>query len=72
MLQRHIKIVANIFSIPHCINYFHWEFGRIGVMQPNPFQTGKTEDDVEELKSFLIKMQFDRVGIFSYSHEEGT
>ena len=33
---------------------------------------GETEDDVEELKSFLIKMQFDRVGIFSYSHEEGT
>ena len=33
---------------------------------------GETQDDVEELKSFLIKMQFDRVGIFSYSHEEGT
>ncbi len=33
---------------------------------------GETQDDVEELKQFLIKMQFDRVGIFSYSHEEGT
>jgi ribosomal protein S12 methylthiotransferase len=33
---------------------------------------GETQDDVEELKSFLIKIQFDRVGIFSYSHEEGT
>ena len=33
---------------------------------------GETADDVEELKSFLIKMQFDRVGIFSYSHEENT
>ena len=33
---------------------------------------GETEDDVNELKSFLAKMQFDRVGIFSYSHEEGT
>jgi ribosomal protein S12 methylthiotransferase len=33
---------------------------------------GETDDDVEELKSFLVKMQFDRVGIFSYSHEEGT
>jgi ribosomal protein S12 methylthiotransferase len=33
---------------------------------------GETEDDVEELKTFLTKMQFDRVGIFSYSHEEGT
>ena len=33
---------------------------------------GETEDDVEELKTFLKKMRFDRVGIFSYSHEEGT
>ena len=33
---------------------------------------GETEDDVEELKDFLRKHEFDRVGIFSYSHEEGT
>ena len=33
---------------------------------------GETRDDVEELKSFLQKMRFDRVGIFTYSHEEGT
>ncbi len=33
---------------------------------------GETDDDVEELKTFLTKMQFDRVGIFSYSHEENT
>jgi ribosomal protein S12 methylthiotransferase len=33
---------------------------------------GETENDVEELKSFLTKIKFDRVGIFSYSHEEGT
>lgn len=33
---------------------------------------GETEDDVEELKDFLKRMQFDRVGIFSYSHEENT
>jgi ribosomal protein S12 methylthiotransferase len=33
---------------------------------------GETRDDVEELKAFLEKMRFDRVGIFSYSHEEGT
>ena len=33
---------------------------------------GETRDDVEELKTFLTKIQFDRVGIFSYSHEEGT
>jgi len=33
---------------------------------------GETRDDVEELKSFLKKMRFDRVGIFTYSHEEGT
>ncbi|MEI6586619.1 MAG: 30S ribosomal protein S12 methylthiotransferase RimO [Sediminibacterium sp.] len=33
---------------------------------------GETEDDVEELKGFLIEHRFDRVGIFSYSHEENT
>jgi ribosomal protein S12 methylthiotransferase len=33
---------------------------------------GETQDDVEELKEFLTRMQFDRVGIFTYSHEEGT
>ncbi len=33
---------------------------------------GETDNDVEELKTFLQKMRFDRVGIFSYSHEENT
>lgn len=33
---------------------------------------GETREDVEELKDFLRKMRFDRVGIFTYSHEEDT
>jgi ribosomal protein S12 methylthiotransferase len=33
---------------------------------------GETEDDVKELKEFLQEHRFDRVGIFTYSHEEGT
>jgi ribosomal protein S12 methylthiotransferase len=33
---------------------------------------GETEEDVEELKGFLQQHRFDRVGIFTYSHEEGT
>jgi len=33
---------------------------------------GETPDDVEELKFFLQQQRFDRVGIFTYSHEEGT
>jgi ribosomal protein S12 methylthiotransferase len=33
---------------------------------------GETEKDVEELKDFLQEHRFDRVGIFTYSHEEGT
>jgi ribosomal protein S12 methylthiotransferase len=33
---------------------------------------GETHDDVEELKTFLKKIEFDRVGIFTYSHEENT
>lgn len=33
---------------------------------------GETESDVAELKSFLEEHRFDRVGIFTYSHEENT
>ena len=33
---------------------------------------GETRNDVEELKDFLQQQRFDRVGIFTYSHEEGT
>jgi ribosomal protein S12 methylthiotransferase len=33
---------------------------------------GETTDDIEETKEFLEKHHFDRVGIFTYSHEEDT
>ena len=33
---------------------------------------GEKKDDVEMVKSFLQDHRFDRVGIFTYSHEEGT
>jgi len=33
---------------------------------------GETEADVEELKQFLQLHRFDRVGTFTYSHEENT
>jgi ribosomal protein S12 methylthiotransferase len=33
---------------------------------------GETRDDVEELKGFLEDVRLDRVGIFTYSHEENT
>ena len=33
---------------------------------------GETLEDVEELKGFLERQRFDRVGIFTYSHEEDT
>jgi ribosomal protein S12 methylthiotransferase len=33
---------------------------------------GETREDVEDLKKFLEEVRFDRVGIFTYSHEEGT
>ena len=33
---------------------------------------GETEADVKELTDFLERMRFDRVGIFTYSHEENT
>ncbi len=33
---------------------------------------GETLDDVEEMKYFLERQRLDRVGIFTYSHEENT
>lgn len=33
---------------------------------------GETEKDIETLKQFIQQQQFDRIGIFTYSHEEDT
>lgn len=33
---------------------------------------GETEDDFEDLKSFVKEMKFERLGVFPYSHEEDT
>jgi ribosomal protein S12 methylthiotransferase len=33
---------------------------------------GETEDDFAELQDFVQTVSFDHVGVFTYSHEEGT
>lgn len=33
---------------------------------------GETDEDFEELLAFMEEMKFDRVGVFTYSQEEGT
>jgi len=33
---------------------------------------GETEEDFRELKKFVSEFRFDRLGVFAYSHEEGT
>jgi ribosomal protein S12 methylthiotransferase len=33
---------------------------------------GETEEDFEEMYSFVERMKFERLGIFTYSHEENT
>ena len=33
---------------------------------------GETEDDYLELRRFIREFRFDRLGVFAYSHEEGT
>jgi len=33
---------------------------------------GETEKDIEELKEFIEQQRFERLGVFTYSHEEGT
>lgn len=33
---------------------------------------GETEDDFQELMDFVSQFRFDRLGVFAYSHEDGT
>ena len=33
---------------------------------------GETKSDIEEMKDWVEEMQFDRLGVFTYSHEEDT
>jgi ribosomal protein S12 methylthiotransferase len=33
---------------------------------------GETEEDFQEMYDFVERMRFDRLGIFTYSHEENT
>jgi ribosomal protein S12 methylthiotransferase len=33
---------------------------------------GETEEDFQELKDFITRFRFDRLGVFAYSHEEDT
>ena len=33
---------------------------------------GETDKDIEELIAFIEEMRFERLGVFQYSHEEGT
>jgi len=33
---------------------------------------GETEEDFQELRAFVKNVEFDRVGVFTYSDEEGT
>ncbi|MCC6600174.1 MAG: 30S ribosomal protein S12 methylthiotransferase RimO [Crocinitomicaceae bacterium] len=33
---------------------------------------GETKDDFEEMKKWVEQMRFDRLGVFTYSHEENT
>jgi len=33
---------------------------------------GETEEDFNEMMSFVERMRFDRLGVFPYSHEDNT
>ena len=33
---------------------------------------GETEEDFQELKQWVSQTKFDRLGVFTYSHEENT
>lgn len=42
---------------------------RTSLMTGHP---GETDNDFKELKQFVTDMEFDRLGVFTYSHEEDT
>lgn len=42
---------------------------RTTVMTGHP---GETESDYQELKEFVIRQKFERLGVFPYSHQEGS
>jgi ribosomal protein S12 methylthiotransferase len=42
---------------------------RISLLVGHP---GETEEDFAELRDFVLQTEFDRLGVFTYSHEEGT
>jgi len=33
---------------------------------------GETQEDIEQMKQFITEVKFNRLGVFTYSHEEGT
>ena len=33
---------------------------------------GETEEDIEKMKEFMEQVKFERLGVFTYSHEEDT
>lgn len=69
MMKRHVT-KAEVYEL---IDQFRKEVPNIHLrttlMVGHP---GETEEDFEELKEFVRKVRFDRMGAFAYSEEEGT
>lgn len=57
------QLISDIKSILPCIGL------RTTMLVGFP---GETEDDIKILEEHIQEIQFDRLGVFTYSHEEGT
>ncbi len=59
MLKRHIQVIADILPLAHHIQHFQRKFGRIGIMQPDPFEPFYVGEPVEQVAqhSFFINVQ---------------
>ena len=53
MLQWNIKVVADIFTLPHSINHFKWKVYRVGIEQPDP-----VKPNVREAQHKIVKQCF--------------
>jgi ribosomal protein S12 methylthiotransferase len=68
-MQRHITKEETIFLIEQFRKEVPGIHLRTTFMVGYP---GETDNDFEELKEFVHRIRFDRMGTFAYSEEEGT
>jgi ribosomal protein S12 methylthiotransferase len=70
---RRMRRPANIDQVRHMVERLRAAMPEIAIRTTFLVgYPGETEDEFRTLLTFVEEMRFDRVGVFTYSHEEGT